>query len=631
MHKIEQEERRLKAKGIKWGWILFCCLAMGIALFSVNQENATPTSGSEPIKWVDFNVTYEALEAAMEADIQSYNKKVHLDWIDTLSYLAASYGGDFSQYEHSDMEEYFKKRKKGISVRELSRKMKFFSYYQKAYGAVLGGMLGTYKIQVPAGDDGDDGQEDRDLIWKEKYGLKAFSPIAKDYWYTHYDDFGNSRSYGYSRKHFGHDLMASVGTPVIAVEGGTIEALGWNQYGGWRLGIRSYDKQRYYYYAHLRKDHPYVENLHIGKTVNAGDVIGYAGQTGYSLKENTNNIDTPHLHYGMELVFEEKAKDSPNQIWVDLYAITRLLSHNQTEVYQKEKEYYRKYQFSEENYYLKEKKAAPAMTEAEIVESTKTADSGNPESREVPIIMYHSLLKNPAIPNRYVIHPTLFEQDLQYLKEQGYTAVLMKDLINYTARGIPLPEKPIVLTFDDGFYNNYTYGLPLLQKYDMKAVISVIGTSVEEFSDSQDLNPAYAYVTWTLIQEMENSGIIEIQNHSYDAHSNTQGRNGLRNLPGESEEQYTIFLEEQVLQLQEKLKKNTGILPTTVAYPFGSASEMTERILKKMGFKATLSSLEGMNLIKKGDPDSLYYLKRFLRPPDLSSQSFFEKITADET
>ena len=109
--------------------------------------------------------------------------------------------------------------------------------------------------------------------------------------------------------------MISTGTPIIAVESGIVEAVGWNQYGGWRIGIRSYDGLRYYYYAHLRKDHPYNDRLYEGMTVTAGDVIGYSGQTGYSIKENVNNIDTPHLHYGMQLIFDEAEKDSPNQIW----------------------------------------------------------------------------------------------------------------------------------------------------------------------------------------------------------------------------------------------------------------------------------------------------------------------------
>ena len=71
--------------------------------------------------------------------------------------------------------------------------------------------------------------------------------------------------------------MGSVGTPVIAIESGVVEVLGWNMYGGWRIGIRSFDKKRYYYYAHLRKDHPYHSDLAEGDIVTAGDVIGYLG------------------------------------------------------------------------------------------------------------------------------------------------------------------------------------------------------------------------------------------------------------------------------------------------------------------------------------------------------------------
>ena len=93
-------------------------------------------------------------------------------------------------------------------------------------------------------------------IMEERYGLKAFLPIAKNYSFSHYDDFGNSRSYGFKRVHLGNDLMGSIGTPIVAVESGVIEHLGWNQYGGWRIGIRSFDGKRYYYYAHLRKNHP---------------------------------------------------------------------------------------------------------------------------------------------------------------------------------------------------------------------------------------------------------------------------------------------------------------------------------------------------------------------------------------
>ena len=139
----------------------------------------------------------------------------------------------------------------------------------------------------------------------------------------------------------------SIGTPIIAVESGYIEALGWNQYGGWRVGIRSFDGKRYYYYAHLRKDHPYAKDLCEGQIVTAGDVIGYLGMTGYSSHENVNNINIPHLHFGVQLIFNEVQKDGNNQIWIDVYEIIKLLEKHKSPLLQQEgqSDYIRKYEF----------------------------------------------------------------------------------------------------------------------------------------------------------------------------------------------------------------------------------------------------------------------------------------------
>ena len=206
-------------------------------------------------------------------------------------------------------------------MEHMTADMKMFSYYREAYGVVLGGMVGEYEIQ-----------EKEDGSYVKKYGLKAFSPIAKGFEYSDYDDFGVSRSYGYQRQHLGHDMMGQVGTPIIAVESGYVEAIGWNQYGGWRIGIRSFDGKRYYYYAHLRQNYPYREQLKEGDVVTAGDVIGYMGHTGYSTKENVNNIDTVHLHFGLQLIFDEAQKEGNNEIWVDCYNLTRFLYKNRSAV-----------------------------------------------------------------------------------------------------------------------------------------------------------------------------------------------------------------------------------------------------------------------------------------------------------
>lgn len=298
---------------------------------------------SDYIKWVEFNVTYEALEKAMKLDIDTHEEEHPLDWVELLSYLGARYGGDFTRYRAADMDALAEKLKSGQTMEDLTKDMKYYSYYHQAYSAVLDQFVGEYKVQVPAEGSGE-------LVWQEKYGLKAFSPIAKTFPFDHFDDFGASRSYGFSRPHVGHDLMAATGTPVVAIESGTVEIMGWNQYGGWRVGIRSFDKKRYYYYAHLRKDRPFHADLAEGKVVKAGDVIGYVGRTGYSTKENVNNITTSHLHVGMELIFDECQKECNSEIWIDLYAITRLLQKNQSAVTRvtETKEFFRTYDFQDD-------------------------------------------------------------------------------------------------------------------------------------------------------------------------------------------------------------------------------------------------------------------------------------------
>ena len=297
------------------------------AIFSSTQ-NATPSDSAQTeekkyIKWVDFSVPDEALRQALRLDVDSFTSDCHLNWIELLAYLAARYGGDFSRFRTTDMDTLAERIKGGESMQALTENMKYYAYYLEAYTAVLGGMVGTYEIQEPA--------ENGSLSWVTKYGLKAFSPIAKHFPYQDYDDFGVSRSYGFKRQHLGHDMMGQVGTPVIAVESGYVEAIGWNQYGGWRLGIRSFDKKRYYYYAHLRKNYPSHKALKEGSIVQAGDVIGYLGRTGYSRTENTNNIDEPHLHFGLQLIFDESQKDGNNEIWIDCYQLVRFLQLNRSE------------------------------------------------------------------------------------------------------------------------------------------------------------------------------------------------------------------------------------------------------------------------------------------------------------
>lgn len=319
----------------------------------IQDAGMTPISGSENgkteeakedyIRWVDFGVSKFALTEAYEYDRDTYGTDAHISWIDLLAYAAAYTGGVFNDdrtvCEH--MKQLEERVADGEKFEKIVKDLEYFSYYQEAYGAVLGGMVGEYEIEVPA--------QDGRKTWEKRYGLKAFSPIAKGFPYSDYDDFGVSRSYGYKRNHLGHDMLGQIGTPVIAVESGYVEALGWNQYGGWRIGIRSFDKKRYYYYAHLRQGFPYQPDLKEGSVVLAGDVIGYMGHTGYSATEDVNNIDQTHLHFGLELIFDESQKDGDNEIWVDCYQLVGFLYRNQSEAARNDetKEWRRIYQMKD--------------------------------------------------------------------------------------------------------------------------------------------------------------------------------------------------------------------------------------------------------------------------------------------
>jgi len=285
------------------------------------------TKQEDYIHWVDFNVSKFALSEAYEYDTGSYGTEQYISWIDLLAWTAAHTGGSFDDDRtvYKYMESLEEKIGQGEKLEELVKELQYFPYYKEAYTAVLGGMVGEYEIEEPV--EGEEGK----TVWVKKYGLKAFHPIAKGFPYSDYDDFGASRSYGYKRHHLGHDMMGQIGTPVVCVESGYIEALGWNQYGGWRIGVRSFDGKRYYYYAHLRQGFPYQPELKEGSVVLAGDVIGYMGHTGYSTTEDVNNIDQTHLHFGMQLIFDESQKDGNNEIWIDCYQIVRFLYRQQSQ------------------------------------------------------------------------------------------------------------------------------------------------------------------------------------------------------------------------------------------------------------------------------------------------------------
>lgn len=247
------------------------------------------------------------------------------------------------------------------------------------------------------------------------------------------------------------------------------------------------------------------------------------------------------------------------------------------------------------------------------------------ESVTLPIIMYHSILKDSARQGKYVVSPEVLASDLDALRERGYETVTVEDLVAYTQSGAPLPKKPVMLTFDDGYYNNYVYACPLLRQRGMRAVVSIIGSQTALFTENGEENAYWSHLRAERLRETED--VFEVQNHSWNLHEYGERRGCLRRR-GEDESRYADLLREDTEQTQ-KLITGMGLpSPVCYTYPFGACSDESESILREMGFLCTLGCEEHRNTITR-DPASLYRLGRFNRAAFESTEEFLRRALGE--
>lgn len=265
--------------------------------------------------------------------------------------------------------------------------------------------------------------------------------------------------------------------------------------------------------------------------------------------------------------------------------------------------------------------AVPLM----LAESNVITALSEQKGLQLPVVMYHQLTQDKSKAGRYVLTVEQFEQDLIYLKEKGYSSVTLQQLLDYASGAGDLPEKPFMITFDDGCETVYAYALPLLEKYGFTAVCFAIGSVADKYSRINDHNLSYSNLTWDEIKELCKGGIIDIQSHTYDLHKNADGRNGAQKKKSETFEQYSEFLTADALKMKEKMIEFTGKAPVAIAYPFGSYSKESKEILKNCGIKAAFTCEEKVNIIKKAESEWLFGLGRYNRPEGISSESFFKK------
>lgn len=248
-----------------------------------------------------------------------------------------------------------------------------------------------------------------------------------------------------------------------------------------------------------------------------------------------------------------------------------------------------------------------------------------PNSVSLPVLMYHHIAEE--VPNDMTVSPARFEEQIAALTEDGWHAVSIAQLIDYVDHGTPLPDKPVLITFDDGYTSNLELAAPILERHGQHAVIFVIGLNAgqELYPHTGELLSPPRFALEDAIPYL-NSGVLELQSHTYDLHQlvsyGISGRDGVLPLPDEAEDDYrrTLLLDAQTQQTL--FAQHLNIQLTALAYPFGFWSECSESLAGETGFRVTLTTQAGSNRIQEHKPQTLRLLNRYTiteqtTPPEL--------------
>ena len=256
----------------------------------------------------------------------------------------------------------------------------------------------------------------------------------------------------------------------------------------------------------------------------------------------------------------------------------------------------------------------------------------NEYTASVPILMYHDISPEGDVNGGgMTITPEHFEADLDMLADNGYSTVSFDDLEKYVYKGIPLPEKPVLITFDDGYRSNYLYAYPALAARGMRATVFAVGvtTGKDTYKDTgKSITPHFTYAE---AREMCESGVIDIESHTYDLHrvealDGADYRNGASKLDSETDTEFAQLFRADISRSRTEIERNTGSRVIALSYPQGVHSVLTDACVKQSGFISTVTVNEAPNTVVMGIPQTLYNLNRIGVYPDTTSENLLERI-----
>lgn len=223
------------------------------------------------------------------------------------------------------------------------------------------------------------------------------------------------------------------------------------------------------------------------------------------------------------------------------------------------------------------------------------------EVDSVSVIMYHNFVSEEDIENgiefeEYSISPSDFEQDLIWLKENGYVTITSAELLYFLENKEPIPKKAVILSIDDGSWGVYTNAWPLLKKYGMKADFNVIGAQIDAtwellHSGGTRKDEPAPFCTWEELIEMQASGEINICSHTYGMHIyNKEKRVGMSMMENESFEEFAEAVKKDYNLALSCIEGWLGNMTETVAYPYSKRSAIGDQIvLENTGYKILMA------------------------------------------
>ena len=256
----------------------------------------------------------------------------------------------------------------------------------------------------------------------------------------------------------------------------------------------------------------------------------------------------------------------------------------------------------------------PSSYFSEVLQATALPDET--VSRDVPVLMWHNLAEESS--GDMTISVDTFRAQIEALHEAGFKTVSLQQLYDYVHFGTELLEKPIVLTFDDGYFSNYEYAFPILQEYDMQATIFAIGVSVGKDTYQDTDHAMTPHFGADEAREMVDSGLISVQSHTFDMHQwppfedgNAQVRETLLPFDGEADADYEAAVEADFAESRELLESITGQPVNALAFPEGAYVTLTQDALRSAGAELTFTTVRAVNTVVKGLPQSLCAMPRF--------------------